>query len=87
MTQLLRQKEVGREADAGVPYDRIVFVRRSQTKIKHGSALVSGEVDRRSAKMWGTKEKVSKLSIYQKQESRLTRILGNHFKPQYVGAI
>ena len=27
------------------------------------------------------------LAIYQKQESRLTRILGNNFKIQFLGAI
>ena len=36
-----------------------ILIRRSETKIKHGSALVSGEVDRRSVKRWWTKEKVS----------------------------
>ena len=25
-------------------------------------------------------------AIYQKQESRLARLLGNHFKTQYIGA-
>ena len=71
ITQLLRHKEVGRE-EVGVPCDRTVeemqggsvrglkiFARRSKTKIKHGSALVSGEVERRSVQRWRTEEKVS----------------------------
>ena len=33
--------------------------RRSKRKIKHGSVLISGEVNRRSVKRWWTEEKVS----------------------------
>ena len=88
ITQLLRHKEVGREEDAGVPYDRNVekckevlsedsrYWSDEIKKIKHGSVLVSGEVDRRSVKMWWTEEKVS--ILFETKLSRKTPVPSSH---------
>ena len=72
ITNLLRHKEIRREEDAGVPYDRIVekckeilpkgsryWSNEVKTQFGDGPALVSAKVDRRSGKRWWSKEKVS----------------------------
>ena len=72
ITNLLRHREVGRDEDPGVPYDKIIekcieklwivfkiLAKRSKTRIEDGTALVSAEVDGCSGKRWWSKEKVS----------------------------
>ena len=53
-----------------------ILVRRTETKIKHGSALVIGEVDRRSVKRWWTTEKVS--ILFETRSSTKTSVPMSH---------
>ena len=89
ITNLLRHGEFGREEDARVPYmiellrkqgssvrGFKILVRRNKTKIKHRSALVSGEVDRRYVKRWWTKERVS--ILFETKSSRKTPVPSSH---------